>query len=145
MFWSSWKICHFDVIHTKTYTIYYIESSVVSMGLGCGKFLTNLKYYLGSNCTKHFLCDWIVQNVFVKCIILLIMTLALGLEHRLKHDKRTHWENVLRFKGCGKMQRRESQHCQMDFGFPFWDLKKQRQSHQPPLIWFIFGLYPDLV
>jgi hypothetical protein len=21
------------------------------------------------------------------------------------------------------MQRRESQHCQMDYGFPFWELK----------------------
>jgi hypothetical protein len=89
------------------------------MGLGCGKFLTNLEYYLGSNCIKHFLCNWIVQNVFVKCIILLMLTLALGLEQMLKHDKGTRWENVLGFKGCGKMQRRESQHCQMDYGFPF--------------------------
>jgi hypothetical protein len=103
MFWSSWKICHFDVIHKKTYTIHYKESSAAPMGLGCGKFLTNLKYYLGSNCTKHFLCNWIVQNVFVKCIILLITTLALGLEQRLKHDKGRHWENVLRFKGYEKM------------------------------------------
>jgi hypothetical protein len=23
----------------------------------------------------------------------------------------------------GEMQRRESQHCQVDFGFPFWELK----------------------
>jgi hypothetical protein len=32
--------------------------------------------------------------VFVKCIILLITTLALGLEQRLKHDKRTCWGNA---------------------------------------------------